>query len=96
MGFRGYLIKRTINTIILIVFVIVLNYIIFELMPGTQGVIDAINQNPHLTGEAKTKYIFEEQRRLGLICGGTAANPVSCPAWSKFALFAFVLLAQVH
>jgi len=84
VGLRGYLIKRTINTIILIVFVICINYVIFELMPGTQGVIDAINQNPHLTGEAKTKYIFQEEQRLGLVCGGTADKPISCPAWSKF------------
>src|SRR3990170_4069287 len=40
MGLRGYLAKRLINTVILIVFVITLNFVIFELMPGVQGAIN--------------------------------------------------------
>jgi ABC-type dipeptide/oligopeptide/nickel transport system permease component len=47
VGLRGYLLKRLVNTIILIIFVIVLNFFIFELMPGTQGSIGILVQNPH-------------------------------------------------
>jgi len=39
MGLRGYLLKRAINTVILILFVIVINFLIFELLPGTSGAI---------------------------------------------------------
>jgi peptide/nickel transport system permease protein len=37
LSLRGFLIKRILYTIILIVFVIVLNWIIFEAMPGASG-----------------------------------------------------------
>jgi peptide/nickel transport system permease protein len=87
MGFRSYLIKRTLNTLVLILFVIALNYVIFEAMPGTQGVIEGINQNPKISGEAKAKYIFEEEQRLGLICGGASDHPIQCPWWSRFAKY---------
>ncbi len=40
MGLRGYLAKRLINTAILVIFVISLNFVIFELMPGVQGAIN--------------------------------------------------------
>jgi len=34
MGLRGFIIKRIINSLLLLVFVLVLNFIIFQLMPG--------------------------------------------------------------
>src|SRR5262249_6037749 len=84
MGFRGYLIKRTINTLILILFVIVLNFVIFELMPGQQGSIAALAQNPKIPQEAKAKFLISEETRLGIICP-TASNPsAACPVWVKF------------
>ncbi len=52
MGLRAYLLKRLLNTVILVLFVITLNFIIFELMPGLQGAIvnlisnPKVNQNP--------------------------------------------------
>src|SRR2546426_3446117 len=85
MGFRSYLIKRTLNTLVLILFVICLNYVIFEAMPGTQGVIEGIAQNPKLTGEAKARYIFLEEQRLGLICGGTSDKPIQYPWGARVA-----------
>src|SRR5215467_10602775 len=87
MGFRSYLLKRTLNTLVLLVFVITLNYVIFEAMPGTQGVIENIAQNPKLSGEAKARYIFEEEQRLGLVCGGSSDKPIQCPWWSRFAKY---------
>src|SRR2546425_5627939 len=48
MGLRTYLLKRTINTLILILFVITLNFIIFELLPGTQASISNLVQNPRV------------------------------------------------
>lgn len=79
--------KRTLNTVVLLMFVIALNYVIFEAMPGTQGVIENIAQNPKLSGEAKARYIFEEEQRLGLTCGGSADKPIQCPWWSRFAKY---------
>lgn len=35
MGLRSYIIKRTIYSLLLVLFVIVLNFVIFELMPGS-------------------------------------------------------------
>ena len=52
MGLRGYLLKRAINTFILILFVITLNFAIFQLLPGTQGVIANLLQNPRLTDKS--------------------------------------------
>jgi peptide/nickel transport system permease protein len=52
MGLRGYLLKRTINTFILVCFVIVLNFAIFQLLPGTQGFIANLIQNPKLTDKS--------------------------------------------
>jgi peptide/nickel transport system permease protein len=84
MGFRGYLIKRTINTLILILFVIALNFVIFEVMPGQQGSIAALTENPKIPPAAKKAFIFTEGTRLGLFCGGTPDDPVNCPVWNKF------------
>ena len=87
MGFRGYLIKRTINTLVLILFVILLNFVIFELLPGQQGSIAAIAENPKLPQAVRKQIVFDEELRLGLVCGGTADNPVPCQIWDKFAKY---------
>ncbi|HZD12746.1 MAG TPA: hypothetical protein VE177_04415, partial [Candidatus Binatus sp.] len=87
MGFRGYLLKRSINTIILVLFVIVLNFIIFELMPGDQGSIAALTNNPKIPSDVKKVFVFNEGKRLGLFCGGTVDNPVSCSIFDKFAKY---------
>lgn len=46
MSLRGYLLKRALNTVILILFVITLNFVIFELMPGTQSAIENLAEAP--------------------------------------------------
>src|SRR2546425_6025862 len=85
MGLRGYLVKRTINTLLLIVFVIVLNFVIFELMPGTQGVIETIESNPKLTPEHRQALILQEEERYGLVCGvNEHGDGIPCPIWAQF------------
>lgn len=86
MGFRGYLIKRVINTLILILFVIALNFIIFEVMPGQSGSIQALAQNPKIPAEARQQFLLDEETRLGLICGVDPKTNIGipCPIWTKF------------
>src|SRR5574341_595295 len=59
MGLRGYLLKRTINTIILIVFVITLNFVIFQLMPGVQGAIANLISNPRRTDNTSVERLLK-------------------------------------
>jgi peptide/nickel transport system permease protein len=86
MGLRTYLAKRALNTIILVVFVIVLNFIIFEIMPGSQGSIDLIASNPKLTQAQKALLLAREEERFGLRCGTdpNTGAPITCPVWTKF------------
>jgi peptide/nickel transport system permease protein len=42
LGLRGYIVRRLVYTIILTLFVIVLNWVIFQAMPGVQGAIAAL------------------------------------------------------
>jgi len=87
MGLRGYFLKRTANTILLIVFVIFLNFVIFELMPGQQGSFDTLVQNPKISQADKKAFIIAEEQRLGIICDvGSPGHPdgVPCPLWTKF------------
>lgn len=58
MGLRGYIIKRIIYTIILILGVITLNFFIFEAMPGNQ--LEAYIHKPNITAAqiAKLRNIF--------------------------------------
>ena len=76
MGLRGYFLKRTANTILLIVFVIFLNFVIFELMPGQQGSFDTLVQNPKISQADKKAFIIAEEQRLGIICDvGSPGHP---------------------
>lgn len=50
MSLRAYLIKRIIYTIVLIFFVIILNWIIFEAMPGQVGALYSCLGQPKLSG----------------------------------------------
>jgi peptide/nickel transport system permease protein len=84
MGLRGYLLKRTINTVILILFVIVVNFIIFEAIPGETGAIQLLAENPKLPPATKEHIIQVEEQRFGIICP-TASDPMAhCPVWTKF------------
>jgi peptide/nickel transport system permease protein len=55
MTLRGYIARRVFYTIILVIFVIITNWIIFEAMPGVQGAISALQGNPKSTS---TQYQF--------------------------------------
>ena len=85
MGLRSYLLKRTINTIILVVFVIVLNFIIFTVLPGSAGSIELIASNPHLNPQQRQILLQKEELRYGLICGvDSTGATIPCPVWVKF------------
>ncbi|TMI20310.1 ABC transporter permease [Candidatus Bathyarchaeota archaeon] len=83
MGLRGYLFRRAINTIILILFVIILNFSIFQLLPGTQGVISNLLQNPRITDKS---IIGKYQNQFGLCSHfnpATNACTLATP-WERF------------
>jgi len=84
MGFRLYLIKRLINTAILLVFVIVLNFAIFELLPGTQGSIANLIQNPRVSPDS-----LKHLEIVYGICSGFDASGKCIPAsvWTKFTVY---------
>jgi len=62
MGLRSYIIKRIIKSIALILFVLTLNFIIFELMPGDpmQFFISAGKMKPEMIEEIKKVYGLNE------------------------------------
>ncbi len=84
MGLRGYLVKRLLNTVVLVIFVIILNFVIFELLPGPNGAI------ANLTGRAKgnPQAIHNLQLQLGL-CQSFDSNGKCIPPslWSKFFVY---------
>src|SRR3990172_2746155 len=86
MGLRGYLAKRLINTVILIIFVITLNFVIFELMPGVQGAIE------NLIGRAGVRDPHEVDRLLQLwnLCSGLdpEGNCIPKPVLDRYAAYA--------
>src|SRR5215831_9669614 len=93
MGLRGYLFKRTINTVILILFVITLNFVIFELLPGTQGSIAGLAENPKIPPERKQQYIDQELTRYGLLCGKDAnGNAIPCSIWERFGKYFWAMI----
>ncbi len=59
MTLRGYILKRTAYTAVLVIFTIILNFIIFEAMPGVQGAIAALQGQPKATSQ---QYAFYEQQ----------------------------------
>lgn len=94
MGLRGYLLKRTVNTIILILFVVTLNFIIFVLMPGTQGSIQAIVANPKFQSEeTRAALIRAEEYRFGLRCGDNPdGSGIPCSLWDKYIRYMVAML----
>lgn len=57
MSLRSFLVKRLIYTVILIFFVIILNWIIFEALPGQQGSFEILASTPHTTPAQRQKLI---------------------------------------
>jgi peptide/nickel transport system permease protein len=92
LGLRGYLLKRLLNTLILVVFVIVLNFAIFELLPGTSGAI------ANLTGKTRgtPPQVYESlELQLGLCKGFTNDALRTCiqpSLWDKFTVYFWNML----
>lgn len=85
MGLRAYLLKRTLNTVVLVLFVISVNYVIFEAIPGEQGVIQLLVQNPKLPPDQRARLIAMEEERFGIRCGSNPdGSGIPCPVWAKF------------
>lgn len=85
MGLRGYLLKRSVNTIILICFVITLNFIIFQLMPGVQGAVTNFISNPRVRDEAQLNRLLE---LYGICAGFTSENDcIPAPIWTRFSKY---------
>jgi peptide/nickel transport system permease protein len=84
MGLRTYLLKRALNTVILIVFVITLNFIIFTLMPGVQGAIANLISSPRLRDPAQV----EKLMRLYDLCADIVDGVcIENPIWTRFAAY---------
>ncbi len=64
MSLRVYIVKRAINTLILLFFVITLNFVIFELMPGTQGSIETLASS----GKLRTQEQYEKLLNMYNFC----------------------------
>ncbi len=81
---RRYLLKRTINTVILVLFVAVLNFAIFELLPGQQGLIAALLGDP----DRDPKVINSILDHWGF-CQGFDANGDCIPTgvWTRFSKY---------
>ena len=58
MGLRGYILKRLGYTVFLVLFVIVVNWFIFQAMPGVQGAISALQGNPRSTSK---QFLYYQQ-----------------------------------
>ena len=86
LGLRGYLLKRLFNTLILIIFVITLNFVIFELMPGLNGAIINLISNPRAnTNPAEKEHLMQ----LYGICQSFVNNvcipyPIQNRFWTYF------------
>jgi len=90
MGLRGYLLKRIINTFILLLFVIVLNFAIFELLPGEQGAIANLFGNPKIQDP---KIIQNLEIRYG-VCKGfdSLGHCIPTSVWDKFVSYFYNML----
>ena len=91
MGLHSYLLKRTINTFILVLFVITLNFAIFQLMPGTQGIIENLIANPRVTDKS---IIGRYQYQFGLCSSYNPATRhcVLATPWERFGKYFFNML----
>ncbi len=92
MGLRAYLLKRLLNTFILVLFVITLNFIIFQLMPGTQGAIYALISNPRLN---ENPALQQNLMKLYGICSGFDPTTGACipnSIWNRFSAYFVAML----
>ncbi len=89
MGLRGYIAKRSINTVILLFFVITLNFAIFELMPGSQGAIEILASS----GKLKTQAQYERLLNMYNLCS-KFENGVCTPNtwWDRYVAYVWNML----
>ncbi len=92
MGLRGYLLKRSVNTVILVLFVITLNFIIFELIPGTNGAIGNLVENPRLQGAGRQEIINNLLTLYGLCDTKVNGACVAAPIQARFVKYAMNML----
>jgi len=93
MGLRGYLLKRAVNTLILVFFVLTINFLIFIWMPGAQATIENLIANPNIKDPAlRERFIAEEEIRFGLRCGPVEGPRIDCPIWGKYARYVYSML----
>lgn len=85
MGLRAYLLKRLLNTFILIIFVITLNFIIFELMPGLQGAIVNLISNPRGNEDPARQQAL--LKLYGLCSSFVNGTCVPEPIWNRFGTY---------
>lgn len=60
MSLRSYLIKRFVYTIVLVFFVIIVNWLIFTAMPGLNGALYSLLANPHRVDDRAYKALVHE------------------------------------
>jgi peptide/nickel transport system permease protein len=83
VGLRSYLLRRTINTFILVLFIITLNFAIFQLLPGTQGVIENLIEDPRV----KDKSIIGRYQYAFGLCSSYNPDTRHCvlaKPWDRF------------
>src|SRR6266566_4493167 len=51
MSLRAYILKRIVYTIVLVLFVIIVNWFIFQAIPGVEGAIGSLQGNPRATSQ---------------------------------------------
>ncbi len=85
MGLRAYILKRAINTVILVLFVIVINFLIFELIPGTSGAI----ANLVGTGKIQNPATVNKLLILDGFCKGfdTSGHCIPTSVWDQFTAY---------
>jgi len=82
VGLRAYILKRALNTIILVLFVIVINFLIFELLPGTSGAIANLVSTGKITNHATVNALLIKDG----FCSGFTAQGQCIPTnvWDQF------------
>jgi len=69
MGLKSYIVKRIIKSIVLVLFVLFLNFVIFELMPGDpmQFFVSAGRMRPEMVAEVKARFGLDQPVQVRLV-----------------------------
>jgi len=87
---RGYLLRRLVNTLILLIFIIVLNFFIFELLPGEQTAITNLFGNSRI----RDPKIIQHLEVVYGVCRGfdSAGHCLPTSVWDKFVHYFYNML----